>query len=131
MNRKYEFNNKMQGLIEQLYQLIKKEEQYILCGIYSGGIFIGEELIKLLQKNNINTKLYYVKLDKGNKYKVSETNLPKKIADNICVIFLDDAIWTGRTKFAVESYIKKHHKNTTYKFATFLDCAGYADYSLY
>lgn len=121
----------MQRLTEQLFHLIRKEKKFILCGIYSGGVFIGQELIKLLEKNNISTKLYYIKLEKADKYRVAETNLPKKIISDIHVIFLDDAIWTGRTKFAVDNYMKKHYKDTKYKFATFLDCAGYADYSVY
>lgn len=122
----------MKGLVRRLAKIILKKlkKKFVLCGIYSGGIVLGKELVKELKKNKVKTRLFYIRLKKSKEYGVMGTNLPKKLSD-IVIVFLDDAIWTGRTKFAVEKYISKRFKGVDYKFVTLLDCAGYADYSLY
>jgi pyrimidine operon attenuation protein/uracil phosphoribosyltransferase len=130
-NPQYTFNPKMRELLEKLLVLLKNEKKFVLCGIYTGGVIIGKELIKMLEEKGIKSNLYFVRLDKSDSYKVAETDLPKKLDKGTNIIFLDDAIWTGRTKFAVDKYLKNHLKGTPYKFATFLDCAGYADYSVF
>ena len=132
MNRKYILNSKMKKLIKELSGLTLKniKGKFILCGIYSGGVILGEELVKEFKRKKIKSNLYYIRLNKTKEYTVMKTNLPKNLNDTM-VIFLDDAIWTGRTKFAVEKHMNKNFRGVKYKFATLLDCGGYSDFSVY
>jgi pyrimidine operon attenuation protein/uracil phosphoribosyltransferase len=120
----YKLNSKMRRLLISLARLLKDEKQYLLCGVYSGGSIIGQFLQRIVKK-----KLYHVRLDKADSYKVIETTLPKRVTSTI--ICLDDAIWTGRTVFAVEKFLLKKYPSVKIEWATLLDCTHYAKYSVF
>lgn len=94
---------------------------------------LGKMLLKRLREMDVKTTLYFVKIrkDKERKdYHVIETDLPAKTPDKL-IIFLDDAIWTGRTISTVNTYMKKHYPRARWEFAALLDCRGDASYALF
>lgn len=127
--------SKIEKLVAELAGLItaKTKDPFILCGIFSGGTMLGKMLLKRLREMDIETTLYFIKIrkDKERKdYRVIETDLPAKIPDKL-IIFLDDAIWTGRTISTVNTYMKKRYPRAHWEFAALLDCRGDATYALF
>lgn len=123
----------MDSIVGQLTDSIisKIHGDFVLCGIYSGGSILGERMIEIMKSNGLHVPLYFIKLNKGVKYTIANTNLPLDLPSEKIIIFLDDAIWTGRTQDSVVDYVKTKYPKHQYKFATLLDCSDKADFAVF
>ncbi|MFW9873045.1 MAG: hypothetical protein ACFFG0_08100 [Candidatus Thorarchaeota archaeon] len=120
--------NKINGMVSKLGEILSKyinsteneKEKFILVGIETGGTVLVKQLNKIL-----NLDYFIVKLNKENDTIKKNSDLLKD--SNINYIFIDDAVWSGKTKDIIE----KNIKDIKYKYAVIIDPYHKADFSVF
>lgn len=98
-----------------------------IVGIMTGGEYISRDLSKYLTERGRECRTFNIRVDKENGCVLDGKDLIRN--DRTTYVFVDDAIWTSRTRDIIARYSEEIGIN--YKYAVFLDPYKKADFSLY
>lgn len=116
-------------MVQELGDLIISEidEAFTIVGILTGGEYISRDLSLYLLEKGRECRTFNIRVNKESQEIIEGKDLIRK--DGTIYLFVDDAIWTSRTKDIVINYSKNLGIDSRY--AVFLDPHNKADFSLY